>query len=60
MTTPYLDLDEPDYPILRDRPPKPVCTGNCGEVHTCAACKTEYCNLCREYVHAKCQKGEKP
>ena len=38
----------------------PICAGNCGEVHTCAACKTEYCNLCREYVHAKCPKGEKP
>lgn len=36
----------------------PVCTGDCGEIHTCAGCGCQYCERCRQYVHARCAKAE--
>lgn len=60
MTIHYLGLGESDRPDTRVPKPKTLCAGDCGEIHTCAACKAEYCEKCRRYVHATCPKGEKP
>jgi hypothetical protein len=40
------------------RKERPVCAGDCGEKHVCAACRAEYCDKCRPYVHARCAKAE--